>query len=423
MPRMPLRHRLALPSPVLFACLFASQSGMLVLSPVLPEIAHDLGVATATAGQLRAVSGAVGGLVAVALALAGRRPGLRTLLSLGAALVAVASLASAAAPSFALLAAAQALLGAGIGLLVSAGIAAAGEWPAPDARPHVLAWAIAGMPAAWIAGMPIVGIVSGAGWRATFVAVPALAALCALALVRLRPADADRAGAAPIAAEGDATAPGAAPGVGERVARTADARGSAVAAWRNPGVARFAGGELLANAAWASVLTYAGALLIGTYGLAPRTAALGLGLTAAAMLPGTFSARRSAAAASRALLAALTLSQGCSVALLCAARPAAVATLALLALMAFVNGWRSMLASAVGMGTSPADKVTAMALRAAANQFGYLLGAAVGGVALALGGFAALGGALALMYAASVLVNLPPLPRALVRARPAEAAT
>ena len=74
-----------------------------------------------------------------------------------------------------MLAAAQAVLGVGIGLLVAVGIAAAGEWPTPSRRPHVLAWAIAGMPAACIVGMPVVGAVAHYGWRAAWLAVPAVA--------------------------------------------------------------------------------------------------------------------------------------------------------------------------------------------------------------------------------------------------------
>src|SRR5215217_1990063 len=168
------------PSLVLFACLFASQSGLLVLSPILVDVAREFDVSTATAGQLRSISGATGGVTALVLATAARRPGLRELLSLGAALVAVGSGLSATAPSFTVLAAAQAVLGVGIGLLVAVGIAAAGDWTAPPERPHVLAWAIAGMPAAWIAGMPVIGAVADSGWRPAWIAVPGAAGLLAL---------------------------------------------------------------------------------------------------------------------------------------------------------------------------------------------------------------------------------------------------
>lgn len=381
---MAMRRSLSHPSLVLFACLFASQSGLLVLSPILVDVAREFGVSTATAGQLRSISGATGGVTALVLATAARRPGLRELLSLGAALVALGSGLSAAAPSFTVLAAAQAVLGVGIGLLVAVGIAAAGEWPTPSRRPHVLAWAIAGMPAAWIVGMPVVGAVANYGWRAAWLAVPAVAGLVALALLRLRPGDA-------------------------RSRRS----GGGVALWRRPDVARFAGGELLANAAWASVLTYSGALLLESYSTSPAVVALGLGLVAAAMLPGTFTARRRAAHATSGLLAGLTAFQGAAVLALGAVRPGVGVTLALLAVMAFVNGRRSMVASALGMDAAPEDRVAVMSMRAAANQFGYLLGAGVGGLALAAGGFEALGVTLSAMFVTAALIHLP----ARVRAR------
>jgi hypothetical protein len=55
------------------------------------------------------------------------------------------------------------------------------------------------------------------------------------------------------------------------------------------------------------------------------------------------------------------------------------------------------------------DLVAVMSLRAAANQFGYLLGAATGGAALAFGGFPALGLMLAALFLTAVLVHAPAL--------------
>jgi MFS transporter, DHA1 family, inner membrane transport protein len=355
------------PSPVLFLCLLASQAGLLVLSPILPEIAREFGVSTATAGQLRSLSGLIGGLTALGLALSPWRPGLRDILAGGAALVTLGSVLSAAAPSFAVLAGAQAVLGIGIGALVAAGIAAAGVWPQPGERAHVLAWAIAGMPVAWIAGMPVIGIVVQAGWRATFLAIPAVAGLVALTLVRLRAADAPTRR-------------------GER-----------------PRVARFAVGELLANAAWAGVLVYIGALLVERYDVSPSLAAVGLAFTAAAMLPGTFGARRLTPTPRR--LAMVTAIQAVLVLALTAMHAGAIATLAVLSVMAFFNGVRSMLASSLGMDSAPEDKLAVMSMRAAANQFGYLLGAGLGGAALALGGFGALGIVYAGLFLAANVVH------------------
>jgi predicted MFS family arabinose efflux permease len=360
---------MARPSPVLFLCLFASQAGMLVLSPILPDIAREFGISTATAGQLRSISGAAGGITAVLLAVAPRRPGLRELLSAGAALVALGAAISAAAPTFAVLAAAQAVLGVGIGLLVAVGIAAAWEWPPPERRGHVLSWAIAGMPAAWIAGMPVAGAAADLGWRAPWLAVPLVVGLAALALVRLRPPDAPT----------------------RRGAGTAGT-------WRRPEVARFTAGELLASAAWAAVLTYGGALLLESYDLAPSVVALGLAAGAAAMVPGTFIARR-VLRTTPATLIALTAFQGGAVLVLGIVRPSPAFTMGVFGVMAFVNGGRSLTASALGMGKAPEDRVAVMSMRAAANQFGYLLGAAAGGLALGLGGFSALGVTLSAMFA------------------------
>ena len=374
---------LAAPRFVVFACLFASQAALLVLSPILPEIAREFGRTTAEAGQLRTVSGAVGGFVALAIALAPRRPGLRALLSAGAGLVLAGALASAAAPAFTVLVGAQAVIGAGIGLLVAVGIAAAGDWSAPGERARTLAWAIAGMPVAWVVGMPLAGAAGTLGWRATWVAVPALAALVTLALLRLRPAD-----------------PGSV------------RRGGAAATMRRPGVARFTVGELAANAAWAGVLTYGGALLIERHHASAATVALGLGVAAAVMVPGTILGRHRDAHATPALLVGLTLVQAVMVIALMTVAGGAVAALAVLSVGAFVNGWRSMLASSLGMDAAPDDEVAVMALRAAANQFGYLVGAATGGIALAFGGFPAVGAVFAALFVLGAVAHVPPRHRA-----------
>jgi MFS transporter, DHA1 family, inner membrane transport protein len=371
----------ARPSPVLFACLFASQAALLVLSPVLPDIAREFNTSTAAAGQLRTVLGAAGGVTAISLALTGRRPGLRAMLMHGANLVLAGAVTSALAPSFLVLAFAQAVIGVGIGVIVAIGIAAAAEWAQPADRAKTLAWAIAGMPTAWVVGMPLAGLAASAGWRVAWVVVAAGAALIALALLRLRAADAPS----------------------ERLS-------DATVAWRRPEVARFTLAELLANAAWASVLTYSGALLIESYGASRGTVALGLGLVAAAMVPGTFVGRRVVASATAMQLANLTIAQGCAVAVLGVVRPAPGLTLAVLALMAFTNGCRSVLASSLGMDTASDDKVAVMSLRASANQFGYLLGAAAGALALPLGGFAALGVVLAGLFATGALLHVTPAP-------------
>jgi MFS family permease len=180
-----LRTALGRPRLVLFSCMFASQAALLVLSPILPDLAREFGVSTAAAGQLRTLSGATGGVTAVLLAVAPYRARLRTLLSAGAALVAAGAGLSAAAPSFTTLAAAQSVIGVGVGVLVAAALAAAGEWSTPSERPRTLAWAIARMPTAWVLGMPVVGAAASVDWRLAWLALPATTGVVALVLVRL----------------------------------------------------------------------------------------------------------------------------------------------------------------------------------------------------------------------------------------------
>ena len=59
----------------------------------------------------------------------------------------------------------------------------------------------------------------------------------------------------------------------------------------------------------------------------------------------------------------------------------------------------------------PEDRVAVMSMRAAANQFGYLLGAAAGGLALALGGFPMLGVTLGSLFLTAALIHFPALVR------------
>src|SRR4051812_49288141 len=178
------------PAAVLFLCLFTAQAGFLALGPILPAIAHDFGLSSAVVGQLRVASGVAGGLTALALALNPPRHGPRALLAIGSGLLLASSVASAAAPGIAVLAVAQVATGVAMALLLSAGVAAVVEWAPPERRARVLAWAIVGQPAAWVVGMPALGIVAEHGWRWAFVAVPAVAAVASLLALATRPSDA-----------------------------------------------------------------------------------------------------------------------------------------------------------------------------------------------------------------------------------------
>ena len=170
----------------LFLCLAASQAGILVLTPVLPALASDLDVSTATAGQLRTISGLSAGVTALLAGLLASKVGLRELLGAGLVSLALGSVFSAVAPSFALVALAQLAIGIGIGLTYTAAIAAVGDWTTTADRSGVLAFALLGPPTAWIVGMPLSGLVGDVSWRIAWIAAPFTFSLVALAVLARR---------------------------------------------------------------------------------------------------------------------------------------------------------------------------------------------------------------------------------------------
>jgi predicted MFS family arabinose efflux permease len=368
------------PALILFLALFTSQAGFLVLTPILPDVARDLGVSTATAGGLRIASGLAGGVVAFTLAVVGRRLGLRDLIAVGLLMIVLGSATGAAAPTFAVLAASQLAFGAGNAIVLSGAVAAAARWSGPSERARVLSWALLGQPASWIAGMPIIGALAGSSWRLAM-CVPLAASAIALAVLATRSAD------PPDAARG---------GILSLLGRD-----SAVAGW--------AVGELLAYAAWGGTLTFAGALMIESYGPSPGLVGLLLAAAAAAYFPGNLLARRRAGESPRQLLALLGSGLALTLAVFGAVRPGLWFSVALFALIVLLAGGRTLSGSAAGLEAAPRNEVAVMSIRAAATQLGMVVGAALGGAALTLGGYALLGAVLSILFAAGAVPHLAAL--------------
>ncbi len=365
----------------LFLCLAASQAAILVLTPVLPALASDLGVSTATAGQLRTVSGLSAGVTALLVGLLATRVGLRGLLGSGLVLLAVGSGASAVAPSFAAIAIAQLAIGVGIGLSYTAALAAVADWTTPADRSRVLAVALLGPPTAWIVGMPLSGLVGEASWRIAWIAAPfafSLVALVVLARMKSAPPASTR----------------------------ADIR----AVLAHPGVMRWSSGELLAYSAWAGTLVFVGALFVESYGLSSGETGLVLGSGALVLIPGNLLFRRWVDHHGRALLVVLALGAAVTVAVLGAFRPSTWFSLGAFSVLAFLAGGRTLAGAAAGLDLAPELLLGVTGIRTAALQLGYFLGAAVGGLALAAGGYRALGLALSAMFVAGTIPHLLPEP-------------
>ena len=104
-------------------------------------------------------------------------------------------------------------------------------------------------------------------------------------------------------------------------------------------------------------------------------------------MPGNLLFRRWVDAYGRLLLVALALSAAVTVALLGASgRPSGSAS-ALFATLCFIAGGRTLAGSARGLGLAPELRLGVTGVRTAAIQSGYFVGAAVGGIALAAGGY------------------------------------
>ncbi|HEY6112604.1 MAG TPA: MFS transporter, partial [Gaiellaceae bacterium] len=346
------------PSVVLFLALFASQAGVLTLAPILSDVAADFNVSIAEAGQLRILAAPLAALVAIAAGRSLVRFSPRALLGVGSALLAFGSIASAIAPTFALLAAAQIPTWAGVATLIAAGVAATATWSEPESRTRVVAHALAGAPAAWIIGMPLIGVVAELNWRLAFLALPLPAALLVGIAVVRRPADAPLTGA----------------------------RGSLAGLLGRSEARRWALGELLANSAWAGTLVFSGALFTERFGMSTAATGLALAGVAVAFLVGNqFAGRADPGRAGRAMLEG-SVGASILVALTWAFTPSVGITMLLFAVAAFVAATRTVAGTVYGFQVSGDLGREVGSIRAATNQVGYLVGSVLGGFALAIGG-------------------------------------
>jgi DHA1 family inner membrane transport protein len=364
----------------LMTALAASQAALVVLNPLLPDVARELDVSVASAGQLRTVSGFAAGVAALSVGLLATRFGLRELMLGAVATLACGSVVSALAPDLAVLIAAQTVAGLGIGVSYSAAVAATAEWSTAANRSRVLALTLLGPPLAWIVGMPLVGVVGEISWRLAWIVVPVSMAVVAIGLLLSRsmtPPARERAGLRLVLSQ--------------------------------PGVKRWSIGELFAFSGWAGALVYVGALLVESYDLSIAATGLALGFGALVYVPGNFLFRRWVDAHGRALLVALALSAAVTVALLGALRPSLWVSLVLFSLLCFIAGGRTLAGSARGLGLAQELRLGVTGVRTAAIQSGYFVGAAVGGIALATGGYGLLGAAFAGLFVAAAIPHLLPL--------------
>ncbi len=369
----------------LVVTMVVNQTGSVIVSPLVVDIASAFDVSVGAAGQLRAVSALSSALIAPWIGLGSERLGRRALLLVGLAAIGASGLGSALAPTFWLLLAAQALGGVGIACLLSMGFAAVGDFFPPERRAWAMGVVMIGQPLAWVVGLPIIGLLADAwGWRWSFVGVPFLFSLVGLWFaLRLPPPPSAQASSDPLSASALREI------LGDRSA----------AAWILA--------ELCAYTGWAGTLTYLGAFYITRFGLSAGTASPLLALTAFGFIGGSLVAARLARSRAPQVV---VLAAACVSAVLIAlalGRPLALlAAVGLLTGFGLSQGVRGATSNTLGLKQAPRYRGTMMALRASVVQLGYVLGGVVGGLVLERGGYAALGFVFGLMIAAGGLGTL-----------------
>jgi predicted MFS family arabinose efflux permease len=355
----------------------ASQALIVVLAPTVVAIGAELGASVGAIGQARSITALSAIAASAAIARRIDTTPVSRLIRLGAVLGIVASAAIAAAPSLAAFLLAHVLVGIAVACLLSAGFAGVTVFPS-----RRRAWAIgyvAGANAlAWIAVTPIVGVVvDRIGWRAAE-ALPAAVAAAALL-------------AAPFAASAPA---------GSSVPRIRTLLSDLCAR-------RWIAAELVAYGAWTALLTFLGPFFVERLGV--REAVVGWLLAAGAgayFLASTRSGRLTAALPRRQLVAATSLAMAGLFTLQLSGLGTAAFAAGVFCLLGIAAGVRTPASSGLGLAQFPDHPGAMMAARTAVTQAGYLVGSVVGGVVLTGSDYATLGIVLAGGMAASAWLTL-----------------
>jgi DHA1 family inner membrane transport protein len=152
------------------------------------------------------------------------------------------------------------------------------------------------------------------------------------------------------------------------------------------------GATLLSSAGFTAIFTYVAAFFrhrhdLSTEQIGISYAISGLGLIAGNLL----AARRLSGVPLRPLLAVTLLARGLLFAAVVLAPVGPIATVALFTAVGFADGFTFVVAPTLLSRESPTGRGTTMALNGTAHSFGTALGGALGGLGLALGGYAYLG--------------------------------
>jgi multidrug resistance protein len=168
-----------------------------IVAAVLPAIADDLHEKIGLVGLLASAYALPTAIFAPVFGPLSDRRGRRTGMLLGLSIFTVAAAACAVAPSLPFLLLARAVNGLGAAIASPATLAYASDLPSPPARARTLGIVLSAFPFSTLIGLPIGAVVTGAfGWRAAFAFVLLVAVVAVAGISRL-PADRPVRGAQP----------------------------------------------------------------------------------------------------------------------------------------------------------------------------------------------------------------------------------
>jgi predicted MFS family arabinose efflux permease len=348
----------------------ATQASIVVLAPLLVEIGDSLGASVSAVGVARSVLAGTAFAGSLAIGPLIDRIGVRPLIVRGAALALAGAAATAASPTLAIFYAAHVVTGLGVACLLSAGFAGVASYFSGREMAWAMGYVVGAQSLAWIVGNPIVGTLAHVGsWRLSYL-VPASVCLAALvAGLMLRPASV-------VATE----------------AKQESIRDGLRAVFGDPSARRWTISEMVAYTAWSAELTYAAVFYIRNYDTGVGTIGFLLaGGSVVFLLSSLSTARITTRFTRKPLLVVCAFGMGAVLVPMLNWAPSVLGTFLMFCAMAVFAGIRLAGSSALGLEQLPDRPGAMMGARTSAAQLGYMVGAAGGGLVLALWGFGTLG--------------------------------
>ena len=346
-------------------CTAFSMSAM--IGPMFVPMGSEFGMSVPALGQLATLTFLPWGVSATLIGPISDRYGRKRVLLIGLAGLSIASAAAAAAPDYLTLAACRVLTGVCGGFVPPSCLAALTDRFTGRRRGHAIAIGSTGYSMSWLVALPLVAFLTGRfGWRWTFVLAAIFAAGTFLLMIAVFP-----------------------PGKKRELPKSY----LSSFAWMRSAAPWYGiGANVLERLMIAAFITYVSVFMIRRYGVS--MAALSWILTAITAgnffgsLAGGFLMGRTWRYSG--LVAALLI-EGAALGWMFVAGPELPAAMAAGFLFSFLTGMsRSTLVDTLS-NFAPRDRGTIIGVFATSNQVGFVLGASAGGLAIAWGGFGALG--------------------------------